>query len=307
MAQNTNNSDDLTSLTNSTMTICLPCLNILTNSYTTIFIANFVISLPVSGRVLWLMMPSPSFLTEKTDVLTFNLQVNDFLFHLLTLPLIPGLYLYHHAAQYAWSFVFNIMVIGRPLFQCCICVERYLAVKHPFTFLRYRPLRYRAAILAMAWMAVILLSSMTASLCGTPEDWSIVIAPFQCTMLFLIFVVNSFCSLSIIKALIRPSPGDEGRERGRADVEGKESEKEAQRHHMKKRAFTTILMFQILMVICYVPPIALAPLYKSLERRVFCIYSTAGVCLIMLSSFSYSFSKLIRMSEFTWPCFAKKG
>ncbi|KAJ8397590.1 hypothetical protein AAFF_G00438660 [Aldrovandia affinis] len=29
------------------------------------------------------------------------------------------------------------------LFQCCICVERYLAVLHPLTFLRYRPLRYR--------------------------------------------------------------------------------------------------------------------------------------------------------------------
>ena len=29
-----------------------------------------------------------------------------------------------------------LILFGRPLFQCCICVERYLAVIHPLTFIR---------------------------------------------------------------------------------------------------------------------------------------------------------------------------
>ncbi|XP_046731182.1 uncharacterized protein LOC124402280 isoform X4 [Silurus meridionalis] len=33
--------------------------------------------------------------------------------------------------------------ISRPLFQCCVCVERYVAVIHPVIFLKYKPLRYR--------------------------------------------------------------------------------------------------------------------------------------------------------------------
>ncbi len=40
-------------------------------------------------------------------------------------------------------FLFGFAMTGHPLFQCLICVERYLAVVHPVTFLKFKPLRYR--------------------------------------------------------------------------------------------------------------------------------------------------------------------
>jgi len=42
---------------------------------------------------------------------------------------------------------------GCPLFQCLMCVERYLAVVHPVTFLKYKPLRYRVICSVIVWMA----------------------------------------------------------------------------------------------------------------------------------------------------------
>jgi len=41
------------------------------------------------------------------------------------------------------NFVQGLSITGRPLFQCLMCVERYLAVVHPVTFLKFKPLRYR--------------------------------------------------------------------------------------------------------------------------------------------------------------------
>ncbi len=38
-------------------------------------------------------------------------------------------------------FLQGLGITGNPLFQCLMCVERYLAVVHPVTLLKYKPLR----------------------------------------------------------------------------------------------------------------------------------------------------------------------
>ncbi len=43
-----------------------------------------------------------------------------------------------------WS-IPRVIMTGRPLFQCLISVERYLAAVHAVTFLKYKPLRYKVA------------------------------------------------------------------------------------------------------------------------------------------------------------------
>ncbi len=50
-------------------------------------------------------------------------------------------------------FVDGIALTCRPVFQCLISVERYLAVVHPVTFLKFKPLRYRVICSVIVWVA----------------------------------------------------------------------------------------------------------------------------------------------------------
>ncbi|KAL1253304.1 hypothetical protein QQF64_017997 [Cirrhinus molitorella] len=68
----------------------------------------------------------------------------------------------------------GLVFTGRPLFQCLICVERYLAVVHPVTFLKYKPLRYRF-LLALS--------------------------------------IQLFCLVAVLRALKQSGPGERRRER----------------------------------------------------------------------------------------------
>ncbi len=52
-------------------------------------------------------------------------------------------------------FLQGLGITGRPLFQCPICVECYLAVVHPVTFLKYKPLRYRVICCTVAWIIIL--------------------------------------------------------------------------------------------------------------------------------------------------------
>jgi len=51
------------------------------------------------------------------------------------------------------GFLDGLGITGRPLFQCLMCVERYLAVVHPVIFLKFKPLRYRVISSVIVWMA----------------------------------------------------------------------------------------------------------------------------------------------------------
>ncbi len=56
------------------------------------------------------------------------------------------------------QFLFILTITGRPLFQCLMCVERYLAVVHPVIFLKYKPLRYRViCCTVLLWIFIFLL------------------------------------------------------------------------------------------------------------------------------------------------------
>ncbi len=56
-------------------------------------------------------------------------------------------------------FLDGLSITGRPLFQCLICVECYLAVVHPVTFLKFKPLRYR-----ICYSVIVLVASFVS--CG---------------------------------------------------------------------------------------------------------------------------------------------
>jgi len=130
---------------------------------------------------------------------------------------------------------------GCPLFQCLMCVERYLAVVHPVTFLKYKPLRYRVTCSVIVWMASFGLSGIS--------NYFFILQPmlyfFLLLAQFFIFLsIQLFCLVAVLRALKQSGPGERGRER-------------QEENQMKRRAFYLILITTMTMVILYAPCIIL--------------------------------------------------
>ncbi|KAI3375588.1 hypothetical protein L3Q82_003900 [Scortum barcoo] len=91
---------------------------------------------------------------------------------------------------------------GETSFHVLTCVERYLAVVHPITYLSLRGergIRVRNISIGCVW----LLSIGGACLLTLEENFIFV----DLCLLVSLLVVSSFCSLSALCALIRPRPG----------------------------------------------------------------------------------------------------
>ncbi len=108
---------------------------------------------------------------------------------------------------------------GHPLFQCLICVERYLAVVHPVTFLKFKPLRYRVVCSVVVWVAsfvscgvitLFLLSSTAVPL------FDLILSK-----LVTVLSIQLFCCLAVLRALKQSGPGERGRQMRRQKWEGK--------------------------------------------------------------------------------------
>ena len=63
----------------------------------------------------------------------------------------------HSARRY----ISCLVEIGRPMFQCCICVERYIAVGYPLVYLKYIPLRYRQGCITVQCLVTLCLSCVS--------------------------------------------------------------------------------------------------------------------------------------------------
>ncbi|XDV38348.1 hypothetical protein PO909_007787 [Leuciscus waleckii] len=130
----------------------------------------------------------------------------------------------------------SLWITGRPLFQCLICVERYLAVVHPVTFLKFKPLRYRVICCIAAW--IITLASclfcmfIVISLNTSPHARLF-------TVQFLLFpFVQLFFLVAVLIGLKQSGPGENDKEKV---------------NQMKRRAFNHILITTVAVVIIFVP------------------------------------------------------
>ncbi len=109
---------------------------------------------------------------------------------------------------YLWCirFSFGFVFSGRPLFASCVCFERYLAVIHPVTFLKYKLLRYRLAGTILSWLTVLVCCII---LIWVPHA-AIYYVCFG--MAFIWFLVQLFCCVETLCGLLRPRPGERNQE-----------------------------------------------------------------------------------------------
>ncbi len=122
------------------------------------------------------------------------------------------------------QYMLSISTPGKTLFHILTCVERYLAVVHPITYLRLRQaggVRIRNISTGCVWLMCFVGTGLT-------QEFFI-----HSSSVFLYFwaislITVSFCSFSVLHVLIRPRPGDGGGDRERVD-------------QSKQRAFNTIM------------------------------------------------------------------
>ncbi|XP_035769285.1 G-protein coupled receptor 4, partial [Neolamprologus brichardi] len=179
-------------------------------------------------------------ITKKSDAFTsdtfiLNLAILDAYFCLMTpVDLVNGLLLNNNDIWYFKRLAYGIKDLA-PLFLVCICLDRYMAVVHPVLFAGIRDNKIRIGISVLVWALILAYALVKCILGRMPVD-----GVFSGIILFA-FALMIFCNISIIWAL-------------RHSVTGKEV-----MHPVKKRAFKMVLINLAIIVVNYLPPVALMP------------------------------------------------
>ncbi|XP_044042971.1 G-protein coupled receptor 4 [Siniperca chuatsi] len=195
---------------------------------------NLVAGTPCNILVIWQIA------TKKRDVSTsdifiFNLTILDAYFCLTTpIDMVNRLLLDDSRIWYFQRFAYGIKDVA-PLFLVCICLDRYMAVVHPILFSGIRDNKIRIGISVVVW-GFILAYGLTKCILGVMSVNEV----FSGVILFA-FAVMVFCNISIIWVL-------------RRSVAGKE-----EMHPVKKKAFKMVLIILAIIVVNYLPPVALMP------------------------------------------------
>ncbi|KAF3837459.1 hypothetical protein F7725_004923 [Dissostichus mawsoni] len=145
---------------------------------------------------------------------TFSSHADCFTFNMMAMEMFVLVGLVLFCMGFNWNnwwliacgmFCCSLIIPGRSLFHCLTCMERYLAVVHPITYLRLKTtsgVRIRNICIGCAWMLSFgWMSVKYAHLPNWPIFPSLV---FVALSLF----VSSFSSVSVLRVLRRASPGE---------------------------------------------------------------------------------------------------
>ncbi|XP_067280771.1 C-C chemokine receptor type 8-like [Pseudorasbora parva] len=254
-----NNTVNFTTPTNSTNQSIRPLISLEICFYS----INFLFGLPTHSYVIWLIVTGAgSGVASEFFILNLSIcevanSLNSLLF------IIPNWFSSLYTLQ---LFLIGLSLTGRPLFQCLMCVERYLAVVHPVNFLKFKPLRYRVICCTVAWI-ITFSSCLCSLLILTFLNFNAHTLAYS-VQVILFLSIQLFCLVAVLRALKKSGPGERGRERGEAN-------------HKKRRAFCLISITTVNMVIIYVP-IIISGLFTNLTKLYIDeVWSPAVVCYVL--------------------------
>ncbi|XP_051955264.1 chemokine XC receptor 1-like [Xyrauchen texanus] len=233
--------------------------SIMTRPDILVYCINFLFGLPIHSYVIWLIVTGTGS-GIASEFFNLNLSVSEIgnclncLFFVLSFWFSTFMILTY--------FSFGIVLTARPLFQCLMCVERYLAVVHPVTFLKFKPLRYKVICSTVAWI-ICLCSCLVYLLIVVSEG--IAHVWFISIQFLLVLSVQLFCLSAVLRALKQSGPGEGGRER-------------TMESQVKRRAFYLILITTVNMVIIYVPNVILGLYSIVIKQYIHAVWYTGWIC-----------------------------
>lgn len=222
-----------TPFSNSSHYFCFAYLSAVSLSISTALLISSIFFLPLFLFVFFVgyrqwkkrRLVSSLLTASHSDILTFHMAVLEIISFFALL-----LYVFASYAKRPLIFLVGMCILcmiapGRMLFHLFTCVDRYLAVVHP---VHYRGLkqaggvRIRNISIGCVWLLCFGMPSLLQL------DYKLYTQlTFVLLSISLVFV--TFCSVSVLTVLIRPGPGDVGRNRRQVD-------------QTKQRAFNAIMM-----------------------------------------------------------------
>lgn len=155
---------------------------------------------------------------NHTDVLTYHMTV-------LEVVGLHGALLYGYGTLLGnfillwWgAFILYISSTGQTLFHLLACVERYLAIVHPVTYVGLKQrggVRLRNAFIGCVWLLGF------GSVVVMAINWMYYVLANLLLLIFVLVIVFS-CSLLVIRALTHPRPGNVG---GNKELVGRSKQK----------------------------------------------------------------------------------
>lgn len=176
---------------------------------TSFTVTLFFILLPLFLFVIYLglqqwLQQHPAKSMSHSDVFTFNMIIIELINVFGSIIICVGTYTYTPEMITLGSYIFAFNFHGQIFFHLLICLERYLAVVHPITYLTLRKekgIKIRNIFIVCVWVMCFASLSILGLNDGS-EDILLnsIILP---TLLIMIF-----CNLNILMVLIRPHPGN---------------------------------------------------------------------------------------------------
>lgn len=245
--------------------------------YTAYTIANIFL-LPVYILILymgfqrWRHQPSAPARqsTSHSDFFTFHLITVEILCLFASLVTCLGIYIFSVTLLRLGMLVSGITFPGQTLFHCLTCVERYLAVVHPITYMRLREtggVRVRNISIACVWLLCFGWVGLTGLY--LPE---FPVIPLL-YMMGISVIIILLCCLSVLRVLTRSGPGDVGGNKERVD-------------QSKQRAFHIICAIMVTLLLRFFGLLLGFGLSNvpSIHREHLCAFMDTGILLTLPSS-----------------------
>ncbi|XP_063077046.1 lysophosphatidic acid receptor 6-like [Engraulis encrasicolus] len=209
------------------------------------------VGLPASVWLMWVLVQRQrSGLTNDTYM--FNLTVMDLILNVFTTPfLINYFVLRNDFLKSLGELLHCFSAIGRPLFMTCICVDCFMAVVYPITYMKMKRYRYRLLSCVAVWGITLCVGMINAFILQF-------FSPISGILCWLLVPTIAICDLTILYTLRKPDPS------GRSEV-----------HPQKQRALQTITNSLVMTLVCYLPTMAVGPFLSFIPMDQFtsCVMS----------------------------------
>ncbi|KAK2863366.1 hypothetical protein Q5P01_002899 [Channa striata] len=283
MSVNSSLHHSFTSCFQSTSTVLISIAVLFTNTFILFPLLFYIFYL---GLQRWRKQrfSSASSVMSHSDFFTYNMAALELINILGSCLYSFGVYMNDYNIQMVGCFIFYISSPGQTLFHLFTCVECYLAVVHPITYLGLKQAgagQIRNITAVCVWLLCIFLSSVVFI------SFLFLTLTLSTIMGFSLILV-SFCCISVLHVLNHPGPGEVSGDKERVD-------------QSKQRAFYTILLIMIAQLFRLAGVLICNVMYvSSAVSEINCVVGTSVVCLAVPCGLVLPLLFLQRAGKLRW-------